>query len=115
MLSKSETKKGLYILKITDYIEDTKETAEYLLKGKGFILFLMSSFVWTVEIYSFRLLSRVFETEDNFNTIVLNWLKNTRILNMDVYTLSWITFLFSAIFIIKYSKNRILDYMKGAK
>ena len=41
VLSKSATKKGLYILKITDYIEGIKETAEYLLKGKGFILFLM--------------------------------------------------------------------------
>ena len=41
--------------------------------------------------------------KENFNKIVLSWLKNTKMLNLDIYTLSWITFFFSIIFIIKYS------------
>lgn len=119
MLSKSKTKKGLYILKIVDYIEDTQKTAKYLLKGKEFILFLISSFVWMIEIYSFKVLSKIFESgldiKYNFNLIIFNWLKNTEIVNFDIYILSLVTFIFSIIFIFKYSKNRIYVYMKGDK
>ena len=119
MLSRSKTIKGLYILKITDYMEALKKTAEYLIKGKEFILFLISLFVWSVEIYSFHSLSKVFGSNinirNNFNTLLLNWIKNSGVLNLDVYTLSWITFIFSSIFVIKYSVNRYKEYLKGEK
>ena len=66
ILTKSETRKGIYILKVIEQINELYNYAKYLLKGRIPILFFISILVWIFEISSYDLFARAFNFEFNF-------------------------------------------------
>lgn len=114
ILTKSETKKGIYILNFIESIKKLYNYAKYLLIGKTPILFFISILVWIFEISSYSLFAKSFNLK--FNLFMIPEILSYRISNLSNFSnlqiiLSCIIFLISIIvffmnFINKFSKNK---------
>jgi len=114
ILTKSETRKGIYILNFIESIKKLYNYAKYLLLGKTPILFFISILVWIFEISSYSLFAKSFNLK--FNLFMIPEILSYRISNLSNFSnlqiiLSCIIFLISIIvffmnFINKFSKNK---------
>lgn len=118
ILTKSETKKGIYILNFMENIKKLYNYARYLLIGKTPILFLISILVWIFEISSYSLFAKSFDLK--FNLFMIPEILNYRVSNLSNFSnlqiiLSCIIFFISVIVIFMNSINKFLKVKEGKK
>lgn len=114
ILTKSETKKGIYILNFVESIKKLYNYAKYLLLGRTPILFLISILVWIFEISSYSLFAKSFDLK--FNLFMIPEILSYSVSNLSNFSnlqviLSCIIFLISAIIFFKSFINKL----KGEK
>ncbi|WP_415584276.1 lysylphosphatidylglycerol synthase domain-containing protein [Leptotrichia wadei] len=107
ILTKSVTKKGIYILK---FIEQTKKIyryARYLLKGRIALLFFISILVWYFEILSYNLFAKAFGFKFKF-LMIPEILSFKLFESVEVIKISYIIFVIGIISVINRIKVRFL-------
>ena len=107
ILTKSVTKKGIYILK---FIEQTKKIyryAQYLLKGRIALLFFISILVWYFEILSYNLFAKAFGFKFKF-LMIPEILSFKLFESVEVIKISYIIFVIGIISVINRIKVRFL-------
>ena len=107
ILTKSVTKKGIYILK---FIEQTKKIyryARYLLKGSIALLFFISILVWYFEILSYNLFAKAFGFKFKF-LMIPEILSFKLFESVEVIKISYIIFVIGIISVINRIKVRFL-------
>ena len=116
ILTKSVTKKGIYILK---FIEQTKKIyryARYLLKGRIALLFFISILVWYFEILSYNLFAKAFGFKFKF-LMIPEILSFKLFESVEVIKISYIIFVIGIISVInrikvRFLKNNIRNHRK---
>lgn len=107
ILTKSVTKKGIYILK---FIEQTKKIyryAQYLLKGRIALLFFISILVWYFEILSYNLFAKAFGFKFKF-LMIPEILSFKLFESVEVIKISYIIFAIGIISVVSRIKIRFL-------
>ena len=111
ILTKSVTKKGIYILK---FIEQTKKIyryAQYLLKGRIALLFFISILVWYFEILSYNLFAKAFGFKFKF-LMIPEILSFKLFESVEVIKISYIIFAIGIISVVSRIKIRFLKYRR---
>ena len=114
ILTKSVTKKGIYILK---FIEQTKKIyryARYLLKGRIALLFFISILVWYFEILSYNLFAKAFGFKFKF-LMIPEILSFKLFESVEVIKISYIIFVIGIISVINRIKVRFLKNKRSGE